>query len=369
MQDPRYDRFAEVLTTHSTKVSPGDKVLIDLFDAPAEIGLALIRKVRSLGGTPFIVLHNSLITRELMIGATEEQYELLSELSLDRMKHMSVYIAIRGSHNINETSDVSKENLHLVSNRMREVTNYRVNNTRWVVCRWPHPGMAQLAGMSTPAFEDFFFRVCNLDYGKMFRAMEPLKERMENTRDVHITGPGTDLRFSIAGQKAISCGGERNIPDGEVFTSPVLESVNGTVSYNAPTIYLGKSFDSIVLTFRDGKIVEASANRTQDLNDILDSDEGARFVGEFAIGFNPEIREPMRDILFDEKISGSFHFTPGQAYEAADNGNRSQIHWDMVCIQRSDYGGGEIWFDGELIRKDGLFVTSDLIPLNPENLV
>jgi aminopeptidase len=234
--------------------------------------------------------------------------------------------------------------------------------------RWPTPAMAQMAGMSTEAFEDLYFKVCTLDYSKMKPDMEALKSLMEKTDQVQITGPGTDLRFSIKGIPAIVCGGQHNIPDGEVFTCPVRDSVEGHVQFNAPTVYQGTAFDSVRLAFKNGKVVEATSNNTERLNAILNSDEGARYIGEFALGFNPYIREPMRDILFDEKISGSFHFTPGQAYERADNGNRSQVHWDLVCIQRSDYGGGEIYFDQKLIRKDGLFVSKELQALNPENL-
>jgi aminopeptidase len=229
--------------------------------------------------------------------------------------------------------------------------------------------MAQMAGMSTEAFEDYFFKVCTLDYSRMKSGMKALKALMENTDQVRIKGPGTDLTFSIKGISAIACGGQHNIPDGEVFSCPVRDSVEGHVQFNAPTIYQGTAFDSVRLAFKKGKVVEASANNTERLNAILDSDEGARYIGEFALGFNPYIQEPMRDILFDEKIAGSFHFTPGQAYERADNGNRSQVHWDLVCIQRPEYGGGEIYFDHQLVRKDGLFVPKEIQALNPEHLV
>ena len=225
--------------------------------------------------------------------------------------------------------------------------------------------MAQQASMSTEAFEDFYFRVCLLDYKALLPSMTALKKLMDKARNVHITGPGTDLRFSLKGLKAIACGGDHNIPDGEVFSAPVKDSVEGHITYNAPTVYQGIAFDNVRLEFNQGKIVKATANNTKAINKILDSDEGARYIGEFAIGFNREIREPMRDILFDEKIAGSFHFTPGQAYEGiADNGNRSQVHWDLVNIQRKDYGGGEIQFDGEVIRKDGKFLPRELHPLN-----
>ena len=226
--------------------------------------------------------------------------------------------------------------------------------------------MAQLAQTNTEAFEDFFFRVCLVDYVQMSRDVEPLVERMKRTNRVHIQGPGTDLRFSIENIETIPCFGRRNIPDGECFTAPVRDSVEGSIRYNTPTIYQGTAFKNIRLTFEEGRIVEAVSEQNNDrLQDIFNTDEGARYVGEFAIGFNPYVLEPMMDILFDEKIAGSFHFTPGNAYDEADNSNRSEVHWDLVTIQRPEYGGGEIWFDGELIRKDGLFVTEDLAGLNP----
>ena len=228
--------------------------------------------------------------------------------------------------------------------------------------------MAQLAKMSTEAFEDFYFQVCNLDYSKMSAAMDSLVELMDQTDKVRLVGPGTDLTFSIKGIKAIKCAGELNIPDGEVYSAPVRDSVNGVVTYNTPSPYQGFTFENVKLTFKDGKIIEATANNTERINKVFDTDEGARYVGEFAIGVNPYILHPMQDILFDEKIDGSFHFTPGQCYDDAYNGNKSNIHWDLVNIQRPEYGGGEIYFDDVLIRKDGRFVIPELEKLNPENL-
>tara|TARA_Y100001934_G_C12114879_1_gene660310 strand:+ start:16 stop:702 length:687 start_codon:yes stop_codon:yes gene_type:complete len=226
--------------------------------------------------------------------------------------------------------------------------------------------MAQQAGRSTEAFEKFYFDVCTLDYGQLATAMAPLVDRMSDTDHVHITGPGTDLSFRIGDIPVRGCAGEHNIPDGECFTAPVRDSVEGTIRFNTPTLYHGVTFTDISLTFNNGKITDASSSDTKKLNEILDTDEGARYIGEFAIGFNPHIHRPMLDILFDEKIAGSFHFTPGQAYEVADNGNRSSVHWDMVMIQTPEFGGGEIHFDDELIRKDGQFVVDDLKQLNPD---
>jgi aminopeptidase len=369
MFDPRYDQLAEVLTGFSTRLQSGEKVLIDTFDAPPEIIVSLIRKVREKGGIPLANLQSNIVNRELLRGAEESQYQLISEYEMVRMKGVSAYIAVRGSHNVTEHSDVPPERMKLAMKLLKPVLDQRVNKTKWVVLRWPTPSMAQMAGMSTEAFEDFFFRVCTLNYSKMEAAMKPLAALLNNTDRVRIVGQGTDLNFSIRGIPTVSCSGKHNIPDGEVFTCPVRDSVQGQIQFNAPTIYQGSAFDSIKLVFKNGRIVDATGSNPTRINEILDTDEGARFIGEFALGFNPYILEPMRDILFDEKIAGSFHFTPGQAYEEADNGNRSQVHWDLVCIQRPEYGGGEIYFDDRLVRKDGKFVLEELKALNPENLV
>lgn len=365
MHDPRLDKLAKQLISYSVKLKKGEKILIDLYDTPAEMGIAMVRAAREVGGIPFVNVLDGKIGREMAMGAVEAQYEMAAEVLMTQMKQMDAYIAFRGSQNITESSDVPPERMKVVMSKMRPVINHRVNDTKWCVLRYPNSSMAQLANMSTEAFEDFYFRVCLLDYKSLIPGMKALERLMSKTKSVHLNGPGTDLRFSMEGLKAIHCGGQFNIPDGECFSAPVKDSVEGIISYNAPTIYQGIAFDNIVLEFSKGKIIKATANNTEALNRILDSDPGARYIGEFAIGFNREVMHPMRDILFDEKIAGSFHFTPGQAYEGvADNGNRSQVHWDMVNIQRPDYGGGEIWFDGKLVRKDGQFLADDLKVLN-----
>lgn len=367
--DPRLHELAKGLTGFSTALNPGERVLIDAFDVPDAMVIALIRAARARGAHPYVQIHRARVTRELSLGAEEAQFAPHADVELARMQKMDAYIALRGSENIFEASDVPSDKVQLVSRLMKPVLDHRVGKTKWVVLRWPSSAMAQQAGMSTEAFEDFYFKVCTLDYARMGPGMKALADLMRKTDQVQIRGPGTDLRFSIKGIGAQPCGGLRNIPDGEVFSCPVRDSVEGHIQYNAPTVYLGASFDRIRLEFRKGKIVDATSSNTARLNEILDSDSGARYIGEFALGFNPHIKEPMRDILFDEKIAGSFHFTPGQAYEGVGNGNRSQVHWDMVCIQRPEYGGGEIWFDGKLVRKDGLFVPKSLHKLNPAYLL
>jgi aminopeptidase len=368
MTDPRYTKLAKLLVNYSAEVKKGDRALLDMIDVPDEFSIELIRAVRAAGGTPFVEARHTRISREMLIGMTENQATDVRDIEMFRMKKMQAYIAIRGSANASENSDVPSERIQMYSKIFRPVQDYRVNKTRWVVLRWPTPSMAQAAGMSTEAFENLYFDVCTMDYARMGRAMLPLEKRMKRTDKVRLKAPGTDISFSIKGIGAKMCKGDRNIPDGEVFSCPVKNSVNGVIQFNTPTLYSGTKFENVRLEFKDGKVVGATANNTKRLNEILDTDAGARYIGEFSLGFNPFILSPMCDILFDEKIAGSLHFTPGQAYEECDNGNRSAVHWDMVLIQRKEWGGGEVWFDNELIRKDGIFLTKDLKGLNPASL-
>jgi len=368
MADPRYAQLAELLINYSCALKKGERVLLDLIDAPDEIGVALIRAARAAGAVPIVEARHSRLIRESLRDTDATHAGLVRNIELARMKRMQAYIAIRGAHNAAESSDVPGERLQLYSKTLRPVLNYRVNRTKWCVLRWPTPSMAQAANMSTEAFENFYFDVCTMDYRRMSKAMAPLTRRMQRADQVHLRGPGTDLRFSIKGIGAKPCEGTRNIPDGEVFSCPVKHSVQGVIQFNTPTLYAGTKFENIRLEFRDGRVVKATGSNEAKLNEILDTDAGARYIGEFSLGFNPHIQHPMCDILFDEKIAGSLHFTPGQAYEDCDNGNRSAVHWDMVLIQRPDYGGGEVWFDGECIRRDGRFLPKDLQGLNPEHL-
>ena len=372
MKDPRIAKLADVLVGYSAAVKPGEKVLVEAYDIPDEVVTALVDRIALAGGLPFVTVKRNAILRALYSHATEEQMLRTGAFEQARMAEMDAYIGVRGSLNNTELSDVPDDKMKLFRSHWWNPVHSetRVPKTKWVVLRWPTASMAQQAGMSTEAFEDFYFDVCTFDYAKLGPVIEPLRQLMDRTDRVRLTGPGTDLRFSIKDIPTRPCTGERNIPDGEIFTAPVRDSVNGTIAFNTPTIYQGTVFEGIKLHFEAGKIVEATSAgaTTAHLNQILDSDEGARYIGEFSLGFNPYILQPMKDILFDEKIAGSFHFTPGGAYDEAFNGNRSTVHWDMVFIQRPEFGGGKVYFDDILIRQDGLFVPKDLQPLNPENL-
>lgn len=370
MKDSRIQTLAANLIHYSCQIQPGEKVLIENFGLQRELVTALVEEAYKAGGWPYVLLKDHRVDRSLLMGAVEGQYDLMADFEANVMKEMDAYIGLRAGDNINEQADVPAEKMKIHGNTIGKKVHrdIRVPKTKWVVLRYPTSSMAQLAKMSTDAFEDFYFDVCNLDYRKMDAAMNPLVELMNRTDKVQLKGPGTDLTFSIKDIPAVKCAGHLNIPDGEVYTAPVRDSVNGFISYNTPSPYNGFTFENVKLRFENGKIIDAHANDVKRINEIFDTDEGARYIGEFAIGVNPFIHHPMQDILFDEKIDGSFHFTPGECYEDAYNGNQSNIHWDMVNIQRPEYGGGEIWFDDVLVRKDGLFVLPELEGLNPENL-
>ena len=210
MHDPRIDELAQQLVRYSTNLKRGEKVLIDLYDVPEEVGIALVREARSRGAVPLVAVNSLRLSRELLMGATDEQYRLLSKHRMAEMRDMDAYIAVRGTHNIAEWSDVPAAKIDLAQGYTRKVLRHRVEKTRWCVLRWPHPAMAQQAGMSTEAFEDFYFRVCLLNYKALKPAMNALAKLMTSTDQVHIKGPGTDLEFSLKGIPAIPCGGEWN---------------------------------------------------------------------------------------------------------------------------------------------------------------
>ncbi len=371
MVDPRITKLANGLVNYSCRLQKGEKILIEAKDIDYPLVNAILEEVYKVGGVPFVSTTNSRITRAILKGMTKEQAEAMAKYDSMRMAEMQAYIGIRGGNNCYELSDISGETMQIYSKYYSHPVHHslRVKNTKWVILRYPNEGMAELAKMSTDAFEDFYFNVCNLDYAKMDKAMDSMAELIAKTDKVHILGNGTDITFSIKGIGSKNCAGECNIPDGEIYTAPVKNSVNGVIQYNTPSINRGIEFKGVRLVFKDGKIIEATCdNDNEALNNIFDTDEGARYVGEFAFGVNPYIGNAMGDILFDEKISGSIHFTPGSCYDDCDNGNQSAEHWDLVLIQTPEFGGGEIYFDDVLIRKDGRFTLPELDCLNPENL-
>ena len=369
--DSRIEILAKNIVNYSCSVRKGENVLINCNGtAPIPLVKALVKEIYKVGANPFVEIRTNSVERELLMGMTKEQAEIEAKFACEKMKAMDAFIGVRGEENGAELYDVPSEKMEIYNKYYQHPVHHeiRVPHTKWVVLRYPCGSMAQSAKMSLEGFENYYFDVCNLDYSKMSKAMDSLVNIMNKTDKVRITGKNTDISFSIKDIPAVKCAGECNIPDGEVYTAPVKNSINGTITYNTPSEYDGFTFENVSLTFENGKIIKATANDTERVNKVFDTDEGARYVGEFAIGVNPYITKPMNNILFDEKIMGSIHFTPGNCYEDAPNGNKSAIHWDLVFIQTPEYGGGEIYFDDVLIRKDGIFVLPELQCLNPENL-
>ncbi|MCH8921813.1 MAG: aminopeptidase [Planctomycetes bacterium] len=368
MNDPRLMALAKVLIDHSCQLKAGENILIEAIDLPEPTLICrLVELAAERGAHPLVTIKNNKVLRALYAHGSQTNLALAGQFERARMEKMDAYIGVRGAANSDEFSDVPIEQMDLYQKHWwHEVhSEVRVPKTKWVVLRYPTDSMAQAAGMSSEAFEEFYFDVCTADYVKMGRDQEPLVARMLATDKVRLVSPGTDLEFSIRDLPVRPCNGQRNIPDGEVFTAPVRDSINGVIHYNTPSRYQGTVFSDIEFEFKQGQIVRATCSGDDaTLNKVLDADEGARYIGEWSIGCNNHMRRPMLDTLFDEKIGGSIHLTPGAAYDECDNGNRSRVHWDLVLIQTPEYGGGELYFDGELVRKDGKFLPEELQGLN-----
>ena len=368
----KIEKLASNLLNHSVKLQKGEKILIEMIGTDcSNLACELIKQAKQIGAIPVFNIIDYKVLKELLLNCNEEAIKEYAKYDLDKMQNVDAYIGIR-SANPKELDGISKESMEIYNKYYQTPVHFkeRVKNTRWCILRYPNEWMANLAKMSLEEFTDFFYNVCTIDYDKMEKAMEPLKQLLTHTKNVHIKGPGTDLTFCVEGISAEKYYGTYNIPDGEVASCPTKYNANGYITYNTETVYNGITFNNIYFELKDGKIIKAEAgDKTKELNEILDTDEGARYIGEFAFGLNPYVKNTIGDTLFDEKVAGSFHFTPGNALEESDNGNRSNIHWDIVCIQTPEYGGGEIYFDDVLIRKDGKFVLEELKPLNPENLI
>jgi len=365
MKDPRITQFAKILVDYSTRVKKGDVVLINASGLEA---LPLVKELHSLcleRGAAYVEYAFSVpeIDRNFYNLANKQQLGYFPQQKLDFFKTLTVYFGIGAGDNSMVMANARQEAMVAYQKLTKPLVDQRVKHTRWVVTRYPTHAAAQEAGMSLDEYEDYLFSACCIDWNAESKKQGKLKKLMDKTKKVRIVAPDTDLTFSIEGLPGITCDGRLNMPDGEVFTAPVRDSVQGHITYNCPSIYQGKEFNGVRFEFKDGRIVKATAQAGMSgaLNKILDTDEGARYIGEFSLGINPGIRRPMRNILFDEKIFGSIHFTPGQAYDECDNGNRSAVHWDLVRI----LSDGEILFDGVLIQKQGVFVHKDLLELNP----
>jgi aminopeptidase len=360
MKDVRITKLAGLLLDYSIGIKKGDNLYIE-WKGQSTLSLIseLIAQTVRRGAVPFWFYHDEKLLRPLIEGAGVEQMKTYSSVHCGLMKRAQCYIGINGSDNPFEMASLSlKQSDDFTRYFSKPVhTEIRSANTRWCVLRWPSLAMAQMANMSHQEFIEFYFETCLVDYKKMSREMDGLVRIIEKADKVRIVAPDTDLKFSVRGVPVKKCDGHMNIPDGEIFTAPVRESVNGTIRFNAPALHRGMVFTNIKMEFKDGRAVKVTCDGdSKALNSILDIDPGARFIGEFAVGVNPKIKRPMKDGLFDEKIDGSVHFALGSCYDEVPNKNKSAIHWDIILIQTPEWGGGEIYFDGKLVRKDGKFV-------------
>lgn len=358
--------LAEKILNFSCELKEGQNVMLQLTGLNGvELMRALVETAREMKVHPFIQINDTDIQRMLVEKGDEDFWKRQAEADqLPLMKQMDAFVGIRASQNIYEQSEATKKANEAYSNEFLKPVHFeeRVNNTNWVVLRYPSPAFAMNAKMPTEKFKEFYYKACLLDYSQLAEAMKPLEERLRDTDMIQLKGEGTDIQFSVKGQNWIPCFGKRNIPDGELFSSPILSSVDGHITYTS-SVYQGKPFDYVKLEVRDGVVVDFDSSNNEQLEEILDTDAGARQFGEFSFGLNPIIEKPMHDILFDEKIYGSNHLTLGNDYEIAPNGNESNIHWDLVCI------GADVYLDGEKIREGRKFITDDLKVLNPENLI
>lgn len=359
-------KLAQKLLNHSVELMDGQNIMLQLIGLNG-IGLlrALVRAVREKNAHPFIKVEDPEINRTLLENGNDQFWKNQATVDqLPLMKQMDSFIGIRASENIYENSMVSKHANRAFSENFLNPVHFkeRVEHTNWAVLRYPSQAFAMNAKMPTEKFRQFYYKACLFDYNKLAEAMKPLEELLRNTDKIQLKGEGTDIEFSVKGQNWIPCFGKRNIPDGELFSSPIIDSVNGHITY-APSVYQGKPFEFVKLVVKDGVVQDFDSSNNDALEEILDTDEGARRFGEFSFGLNPVIEKPMYDILFDEKIYGSNHLTLGKDYAIAPNGNESNIHWDLVCI------GADVYFDGKLIRQGRNFVKDELKVLNPDSLL
>ena len=364
--DNKIKELSKKIVDYSINVQKGEKVLISIDSIETSyLVKCLVRDIATVGGVPFVKLVDSEINSVLLENTNEKRIEILKKQAKFEIDNYDSFINIRYHGNDYVDKNVPIETRKKIAAATQKYHDVKIDERKWTLLNYPSMTDAFKAKMSYDEFSEFAFNTMTVDYAKMDKDIEPLKKLMEKTDKVRLVAKNTDITFSIKGIPVIPCCGKNNIPDGEIFTAPVRDSINGVITYNTPSPYQGNIYNNVSLTFKDGKIVKATCDGDNDkLNEIFDTDEGARYVGEFAIGLNPLIKYPMGDILFDEKIIGSIHFTPGKCYEEAPNGNKSSIHWDMVLIQREDFGGGEIYFDDVLIRKNGLFVLPELEHLN-----
>ncbi len=355
MSDPRVSKLASILVHHSIEVKKGDVVLISSSTELAKpLVLEVYREVVKSGGHPLTSIGFEETSNIFYKYASKDQLLNFPKIKMYEAKNIDCVVNIRAAANKKALSNIDPKALSERSKVLRPIGEEIVNNKRWILCNFPTNGLAQEADMSLDEYEDFVYSATNIDWNKVKKEELKLKKALDKAGEVRIVGEDTDLTVSIKGRKAIPCYGERNMPDGEVFLSPVEDSADGHIYYEMPAIYQGREVTGIRLKFRDGKVVDAGADKNEKfLITMLDTDKGARYLGELGIGVNYGIQKFTKDILFDEKIGGTVHLAVGRSYEDAGGKNISAIHWDMIKDLRKK---GAIYLDGKAIQKNGRFL-------------
>jgi aminopeptidase len=366
MTDPRIEKLADLLVNYSVAVRPGDKVVITGGTIAEPLLKAIYTRVLLAGGYPTMMAGLPGLDEILFRNASDDQLQHVPGWQKDIISSYDVRISIGAEHNTKALTGVDPTKMVTYSQAHRELMEIALRRSaakelRWTVALFPTDAYAQDAEMSLSEYEDFVYNACLPDaddpvaYWQRFSGwQQKIVDWLKEKKTVRVTGPDTDLRLSIAGRTFENCDGRYNMPDGEVFTGPVEDSIDGKVRFSYPAIYEGHEVTGVRLRFEEGKVVDAAADKNEEfLLKIIDTDEGSRRVGEFAIGTNEGITRFTRQILFDEKINGSFHMALGIGYPETGSRNKSAIHWDLICDLRD---GGEIWVDDELIYRNGKFV-------------
>ncbi len=355
MADKRIAKLAKILVNHSLSVRKGENVLIVSSSELAKpLVLEVYKEILLAGAHPLVSIKLEEAANIFFEYASETQLRHLPKTQLHEAKNMDCFVNIRAPLNKKALSNIDPQKAGTRSKALKPIGEEIVNNKRWVLTNFPTQALAQEADMSLSEYEDFLYRATNIDWDKVKKQEESLQKVLDKGKTVRIMGQDTDITLSIKGRKSIPCHGIRNMPDGEVFLSPIEDSAEGHIYYEMPAIYQGREVTGIRLRFKKGKVVEATATKNEKfLHTMLDTDRGARFLGELGIGTNYGIKKFSKDILFDEKIGGTVHLAVGRSYESAGGTNKSAIHWDMIKDLRQ---GGCIFIDGKPIQKNGKFL-------------
>jgi aminopeptidase len=366
VRDPRVDKLADVLVDYSVAVQTGDRVMVQGSTTAEPLLKAIIVKVLQAGGHPFMRVGLSGMDEIHFRYASDEQLQYVPEPLKLVMETYDKFISVRALENTKAMSGIDPTKVVLKQQAQADLmktfmARAAAGEVRWVGTQYPTNAHAQDADMSLTDYEDFVFGAClpeiddPVGYWTRFSAwQQKIVEWFKGKDKVHVTGPGTDLSLCVAGRSFVNCDGRENMPDGEVFTGPIEDSVEGHVLFSYPAVYKGREVEGVRLWFEKGRVVKATADKNQEyLLQMLDTDEGSRYVGEFAIGTNKGITRFTRSTLFDEKINGTFHMALGKGFPESGSVNESAIHWDMVCDLRD---GGEIRVDDTLMYTNGEFV-------------